>query len=169
MNIRILLAVCIVVCCAFSGKAFAAEARRRADLINDLIEGLRLLRIYITGVMMENVRHALMETGCNALILIGEEMANGGNVGKAWRRAAHSKKFQNAGLDALKQEERDIIGHLFDRLGESNRESQKILIESAVKALEERLPEARKKASEAEKLYTTLGILSGLIVGLIMV
>lgn len=168
MSIRVLLAICIVVCCAFCGKTFAAEARRRADLINELIEGLRLLRIYMTG-MMEDVRHALMETGCKSLILIGKEMANGGNAAKAWKRATLSKHFQNTGLDTLKREECDIIEHLFDKLGESNRESQKVLIESAVKALEERLPEARKKASEAEKLYSTLGMLIGLIFALIMV
>lgn len=168
MNIRIILAISIVVCSAFSGKAFAAAAQKRAALINEMIEGLRLLRIYMTG-MMEDVSRALMQTGNKILNIIGEEMTRGGNAAEAWKNVSISPKFQNIGLNALKREERDVIERLFARLGESDRESQKVLIESCIKALEDRLPEARKKAVEAEKTYAMLGFLIGIIIALVVV
>ena len=83
---RVVLAACLALGSALCGKALSDAARRRANTLLALTEGLRLLRIHMTD-MMEDIQTALMGVNCPLLGAVGEGMRSGVSVDDAWRAA----------------------------------------------------------------------------------
>ena len=73
MGTRIALAVCVVLGCALCGRALADAARRRANALKGIAEGLRVLKIHMTG-MLEPVQCALRSAKCPLFALVADNM-----------------------------------------------------------------------------------------------
>ena len=168
METRLALAACLVLGCALCGRALADQARRRANALGALSEGLRVLRIHMTG-LMEPVQCALACSNCPLLSLVAEGMQGGQSAGEAWRAVRPTAMRRGGAADALSKDDAKLLDGLFDRLGQSGREEQGALIGTALEAVEALREEARKRAAEAGRLYMSLGLLIGLMLALIVV
>lgn len=117
--------------------------------------------------MLETASQALSASDCPLLRQTGAAMTPGVSAREAWAAvcAAESRRF--GGLDALTREDREALDGLFDGLGESGRGQQAILLSETLKALEQNLESAAARAREAERLYGSLGLLTGLMLALI--
>lgn len=165
---RFILALCVVVGCTLCGKALAGASRRRVELLDQLIQGIRMLRVHMTG-MFEPVQHALDRTDCPLLNRIGSDMRAGVSAGSAWAGIQEREQRRGGMIDALTREDRQALDGLFMRLGETGRDAQEVLLSGAVRTLEQNRESARHRAGEAEKLYVSLGMLTGLMLALIVV
>lgn len=135
-------------------------------LLTGLIRGLEDLRAHMTR-MLEPAAQALGFTDCPLLRLIGAAMAPGVSAREAWSKVCAAENRR--GMDALVQEDREVLDQLFEHLGESGREQQNRLLGEAARRLRENLEDACARAGEAERLYGTLGLLLGLMLALIVV
>lgn len=167
METRLALAICVALGCALCGRALADAARRRANTLRALAEGLKVLRIHMTG-MLEPVQCALAAVNCPLFSLVADAMGEGRTAGEAWRSVRREALKRGGPADALTEPDAKALDGLFDRLGESGREEQGALIGAARAQLEGLLDEAVRKAAEAGRLYTTLGLLVGLMLALIV-
>ena len=165
---RLVLALCIAVGCAMCGRAVAGAARRRADTLRALRNGLRMLKLHMTG-MFQPLKPALSATGCQLLERLAAELRPGEGASGAWARL-RIRECRPGGLcDALTREDLAALDRLFDGLGESGREAQELLIAEGIAALDMLYDQARTRAAEADRLYTSLGLLTGLTLALIAI
>lgn len=164
---RFVLALCVVAACTLCGNAMAAAARRRVRLLEALIQGLKRLRLHMIS-MFEPVRHALMASDCEILGAVGGNMAPGLSAARAWAATRAAARRKGGALDALDPEDLRALDGMFDQLGESGRDQQDLLIGGACAALERQLEAARRRTAEADRLYVSLGALTGLMIALIL-
>ena len=164
---RFILAACVVVGCAMCGWAVSGGSRRRLTALRELNEGLRRLKLHMTG-MFEPLRHSLEAAACPLLGQVAAGMEGGRSAGEAWS-TLKSRNLRGGPGEVFAAEDLRLLDHLFDRLGQSGREDQGILLETVLGALEEHIDSARVKAGEAERLYGTLGVLVGLMLAIMLV
>lgn len=165
METRIALAACIVIGCALCGRAVADSARRRAVALASLVEGVRVLRIHMTG-MLEPVACALERSGCPLMSSVAEEMRDGRSAGEGWKRIRRGAVRRGGRADAMSAQDLQVLDTLFDGLGQSGREEQEALLRASLETIERLRDDARRRASESEKLYPTMGLLVGLMLAL---
>ncbi len=165
---RLALAFCVVVGCGLCGNALSMSARRRVETLTGLIQGVRVLRVHMIR-MLEPVSIALTASECPALEQLGRAMKPGDSAGRTWRVVAERETRPGGLMDVLTLEDRRALDTLFNQLGESGREQQDILIASTLEALGKNLSDAEKRAGEAERLYLSLGLLTGLMLALIVI
>lgn len=144
----------------------AAGARRRAATLTGLVAGLKNLRVHMAR-MLEPAATALRGAACPILIQVGDGMTPGVPAREAWSKVRDREARRGGKLDALTREDFNALDGLFDQLGETGREQQAILIGDAIRALQENLSTAGARARECERLYGTLGLLTGLMLALI--
>ena len=168
MEMRIAMAACVVLGCGLCGRSAAQAIRRRVRLLESLASGIRALRIHMTG-MLEPVRCALESSGCELFSRVAENMREGRDAGDAWRDIRGEVLRRGGPGDALAEPELNAIDRLFDALGQSGREEQAALLDSAVAAVEGQLDGARRRAGEADRLYLSMGLLIGLMLALIVI
>lgn len=118
--------------------------------------------------MLEPVRDALSGAGCNVLTEVGTGMSAGVSAGESWSRLKAVQRRRGGMLDALNANELQVLDRLFERIGESGREAQAVLIEGTLVAMEPLAEAARRTAGEADRLYLSLGVLIGLMLALII-
>jgi len=163
---RWVLALSIIIGCAMCGRSLAGSSRRRASLLEGLVRGVKLLRVHMTG-MFEPLAQSLSRTEVPTFDAVADAMRGGMSANDSWE-AVKRREFRRGGmLDALTREDQQALDELFSRLGESGRDAQDILLDGASKRLAENLESARVRAREAEKLYGSLGLLTGLMLALI--
>ena len=167
METRLALAVCVVLGCALCGRALADAARRRANTLRALTEGMKVLRIHMTG-MLEPVQCALAAANCPLFSQVAEAMGEGRSAGQAWRSVRRAAMRRGGPADALTESDAGVLDGLFERLGETGREEQAALIGASQERLEALRDEAVKRSAEAGRLYMSLGILFGLMLALIV-
>ena len=167
MDTRLALAICVVLGCALCGRALADAARRRANTLRALTEGMKVLRIHMTG-MLEPVQCALAAANCPLFSLVAEAMGGGRSAGEAWRSVRRPAMRRGGPADALTESDARALDGLFNRLGETGREEQGTLIDASLEVLEGLRDEAAKRAAEAGRLYLSLGVLVGLMLALIV-
>lgn len=165
---RFALALCVVVGCAMCGRAMASASRRRAETLAALVRGLRVLRVHMLR-MFEPVGQALAATECPPLMKIGRAMGPGVSAWEAWSAASPGECRRGGSIDALTAEDRRILEDVFRQLGESGREQQDILLSAAIALLEQNRESAAAGAKEADRLYLSLGALTGLMIALIVI
>lgn len=166
--LRWILGLCVVLGGALTGRTLAQSARRRADTLLEVGEGLRSLRIHMTG-LFEPVKDALSRSSSPLLNAVGLEMAEGVSASRAWTSVEARERVRGRLIDALTDEDRRFLGQLFAGLGESGKAEQEALVNASIQAIERQLEAARAKAAEAEKLYLRLGILIGLMLALVVI
>lgn len=164
---RFVLALCVVVACTLCGNAMAAASRRRVRLLNSVLMGLKRLRLHMIS-MFEPLHQALAASGCAALEAVAGQMPPGVSAAQAWAALCGTERRRGGRLDALAPEDMRALDMLFDQLGESGRDQQELLIGAACAALEVQLEAARQRAAEADRLYVSLGALTGLMIALIL-
>ena len=145
----------------------ASGCRRRAKVLTGLVSGLEDLRVHMTR-MLEPAPQALAFTDCPVLRAVGAAMVPGVSAGEAWTRVRAEEGRRGGGIDALTREDLDALDALFEYLGESGRQQQERLLADAGRALARNLESARVCAGEAERLYVSLGLLTGLMLALIV-
>ncbi len=165
---RFVLALCVVAGCTLCGSAMAGAARRRVMLLDALIQGIRRMRPHMIG-MFEPVKRALEASGCPILEAVGGGMGPGVTASAAWLGVRKAEGRRGGGIDALTPEDIDILNGLFDRLGESGRDQQELLLSGVCAALQRNLEAARRRVGEADRLYISLGALTGLMIALILI
>lgn len=164
---RFVLALCVVVACTLCGNAMAAASRRRVRLLGSILPGLKRLRLHMIS-MFEPLHQALGASGCAALEAVAGQMSPGVSAAQAWAALCGAERRRGGGLDALAPADMRALDTLFDQLGESGRDQQELLIGGACAALEAQLEVARQRAAEADRLYVSLGALTGLMIALIL-
>ena len=149
------------------GKAAADAVRRRARTLEGLTEGIRVLRIHMMG-LLEPVQFALERSECPLLALVAAGVKDGRSAHEAWGELRGRTARRGGPVDALVEEDLQLLDRLFQRLGQSGREEQEALLSATLQSLELRLASARQKAGEADRLYLSLGLLIGLMLALIV-
>ena len=144
MEVRVALALCVVLCGALCGKSLSDGARKRAQALGDIIEAVKRLRVRMTG-MFEPVQSALQHADCPLFTAVAEGMKCGRSAGEAWE-GSRAKAGRRGG-----------------------REEQDLLLGGALESLEALHSAAQVKAGEANRLYGTLGLLIGLMLALIVI
>ncbi len=167
MDTRVALAACVVLGSALCGRAAADAVRRRAKTLASLAEGIRALRLQMTG-MLEPVQCALSHSSSPLLSMVAEGMTEGTSAGDAWRKVRSAARRRGGPADALNQADVLALDAMFDRLGQSGRESQEALLNAALQTVERQLEGARAHALEADRLYVTIGLLVGVLLALIV-
>ena len=162
MGTRVILAIVLVVACTLLGRAMGNALRRRVTLLDNLIEGVKMLRLHMSG-MLERVSDALAATNCSVFVETGREMEAGLSAHAAWEKIMPDKIARGGELDALSGRDRDIIGNLFDNLGEVSRREKEIIIHGIIKQIYDQREGAKMQLSERERLYTSVGFLLGLM------
>ena len=165
---RFLLALCVVVGCTLCGSAMAGAMRRRVRLLESLSQGLRVLRLHMVS-MFEPVQQGLRASGCDVLTAVADGMTPGVSAREAWARVLRTQRRRGGGIDALNPEDIAVLNALFEQLGESGRDQQDILLTGTCAALERQIAAARKRTDEADKLYVSLGALTGLMIALVLI
>ena len=168
METRIALSACIVLGSALCGRAMADATRRRAKALKALAEGLRVLKIHMTG-MLEPVQCALGAANCPLLALVADGMSGGRSAADAWRAVKPGATRRGGPAEALTPPDVHVLDRLFERLGQSGRAEQGTLIMAAIEDVEALRGEADRRAAQTGRLYTSLGFLTGLMIALIVV
>ena len=163
-----ILALCVVLGGALIGKSMSDCVRRRAASLRAITDGLKRLRVRMTG-MFEPVQTALLRADSPLFSMLSEAMADGMSAGEAWERALPKSRRRGGPLDSLSDSDQQALSSLFAGLGQSGREEQDLLVGAAIRELETHLEGAQAKAREADRLYTTLGLLIGLMLALIVI
>ena len=161
-----MLAVALVAGCTLCGKALAGAERRRAELLAALAGGVRALRPRMIG-LFEPLRQGLSASDCPLLNQLSAAMEEAGSALQAWEKLKRESRRGSA-VSCLTDGDLRILDALFQKLGESGREAQGLLLDETARALEGQVGEARQSAERAEKLYVTLGLLVGLMLALIV-
>lgn len=167
MPVRVILALCVTAFSALCGRSLADGARRRAEALRSIAEGLRRLRVRMTG-MFEPVSGALAQSGCALFETVAETMGDGASAGEAWRNMLRKPARRGSPVEYLTDADRHALSQLFDALGQSGREEQEILLAAALQSIEALRTGAEAKLGEADRLYAKLGLLVGLMLALIV-
>lgn len=168
MEIRIMLAVCVVAGSTLFGRSLSSCARRRVVVLDRLIRGTKMLRIHMSG-MLENVSEALKLAGYEVFAEIGHEMEKGLSAKDAWyaKKPVFSKRC--GPFDALQAKDTEVLDELFEHLGQSGRREQEVVLQSALKRLCEQRESAALQLSEKERLYVSVGFIIGLMLALVVI
>ena len=168
MEVRVALALCVVLCGALFGKSLSDGARKRAQALGDIIEAVKRLRVRMTG-MFEPVQSALQHADCPLFTAVAEGMKDGRSAADAWEGSRAKASRRGGPAEYLLEEDRLALAQLFAGLGQSGREEQDLLLGGALESLEALHSAAQVKAGEANRLYGTLGLLIGLMLALIVI
>jgi len=168
MGARIVFAVFIVIGCTMFGRSMSAAARRRVNVLERLIRGLKMLRIHMSG-MLERLSDALAATGCELMTTVGHEMRNDITAKESWMNVKEKTSSRGGMLDALTERDLGIMDDLFENLGTGGRREQEIIILNTLKRLGEQLESAKLQLSERERLYVSVGFLIGLMIALAVI
>ena len=164
---RFLLALCAVTGGTLCGSALSGALRRRVMTLESILQGIRVLRLHMIA-MFEPVSQALRSSGCALMEELAEGMTPGTSAAQAWANLRDRLRRRGGIMDALAAEDLSALDHLFEALGETGRNQQDVLLSAAQEAMARHLEAARKRAEETDRLYISLGALTGLMVALVV-
>jgi stage III sporulation protein AB len=165
MALRLFAAAALSVACALAGRAVAGACVRRASTLGELIDSVRRLEVNMLDKLMP-LREAL-QCGHEAMRAVADAMQGCGASG-AWHRAKEALLMRGGALDCLACEDVEALCTLFEGLGTSGAAQQRLLIGGAIESLQALKGEADKKAREESKLYSTLGLLAGMSLAILL-
>jgi len=165
VGIRIVFALGIILGCTLFGKTMSGTLRRRVSVLNDLIRGVNLLRIHMCE-RLTCVQDALRSSGCQSFVCVGRKMESGFSAGEAWDLSKKVLLSRGGVLDSLSVDNLEVMNSLFDKMGEMNRQEQDVSLRSTLDQLKKQYESARVQLSERERLYISVGFLTGLMIAL---
>ena len=160
MTLKLLMALTAVAGSAWIGHVMAGCALRRTRTLANLLEGLEMLRVQALD-RLRPLPEALRAGSCPIFQRVGQAMDSVGSA-EAWRQTRQRETRRGGLLDCLTAEDLEALEALFDGLGISGRSGQSALLDGARKRFIVLEKEAREQGRDKDRLYTTLGLLGGL-------
>lgn len=165
---KIILLIAIVVASTILGILFSKKYSNREK---ELKEMKSALNIFATKIKFT------YEPVPNVFLEISNKI--GGNIGQIFARASSRMKEESAGeawenaftdvKNNLLEEDITILKNLGRLLGQTDIEGQLSEIEVVTQFLDTQLESARNEKIKNEKMYRTLGIVSGLTIAIILI
>ncbi len=168
MTLRLALAAVIVAACGLCGAALARAEERRWRMLRDTVSGLKRLRVQIVH-LREPLARALKQSGAQLLAATAEHLDGAPCAAEAWRQTWSVAGSRGGAGDCLSAQDVRALERLFDRLGESGCADQDAAIRACAAELEEAAENARQRAMATSRLYTSLGLLLGLALAVLVV
>lgn len=150
------IASCILIARALTGALF-----RRCRILDELIGALGNLRISVVE-RLEPLSVALASSGARIFEMTAQEIRHNVSASEAWNIVRNAATARGEVADAMGEEELSVLDALFGRLGKTGCGGQELSIRSCVSSLEEIRATEKSRLDETSKLYTKLGILTGL-------
>lgn len=165
-------AFCIVLACTLTGFHFARRLSDRTDQLRSLLMCFQMLETEITygSTPLETAFAKISRQDPGP---IGRLFAacshylhhlDGVTTFECWQKAMNEVTPSLA----LKKSEQEWLRHVGKTIGTSDREDQRKHIRLLMTHLEKAEQEARDEQQKHEKMYKTLGVLSGLIIVILM-
>ena len=165
---KMILLISIVVASSIIGILFSKKYSKREKELKDMKSALNM---FVTKIKFT------YEPIPNLFLEISNKI--GGNIGKIFERASIRMREENAGeawdnsfLDVpnnLLEEDITILKNLGRLLGQTDLEGQISEIEVVNEFLTSQLENAKSEKLKNEKMYRTLGIISGLTIAIILI
>lgn len=165
---RVVLVVLAAIGAALVGRSVAASCARRARTLRQAMDALQILRIQMLERLLP-LHAALKHSRFEPLQRVGERMAGGEDAATAWRALLPALSRRGGALDSLTPEDFDALAALFDGLGAGARAEQEALFSATMRELGRLRGKRPKLARKRGKLYTTLGLLCGLMLAIAFV
>lgn len=163
----VLLSV-ILLACAGVGRALSNGRRRRAELLDELLAAMRVLRLRMLN-SMEPLGILLRKSDARLFQQLGNSLWEGGGLGACWQETRRAQARRGGALDCLSQEDLTLLDGFFQNLGASGREEQCALFSAVIERMEEAQARARRHYAETSRVYTALGTLVGIGVCVLIV
>ena len=146
-------------CCALAGRSMAGRGMRRARLIAETMDSLQLLRIHMLDNLMP--LQAALEKANGGILRECARLLPGNDTAGAWSELLRSQKRRGGMLDSLTNGDIDALTRFFGRLGATSLDEQKQLFDVMIKEMGMLEAEARSEGDKKNRLYMTLGALTG--------
>lgn len=165
---KIILLISIIIASTLIGILFSKKYSKREKELKDMKSALNMFATKIKFTY---------EPIPNLFLEISNKI--GGNVGKIFERASNRMKEESAGEawnnsfsdveNNLLEEDIVILKNLGRLLGQTDLDGQISEIEVVSQFLNTQLENARQEKLKNEKMYRTLGIISGLTIAIILI
>lgn len=165
---RIALALLAAIGSALIGRSVAAGCARRAAVLRAAMDAMQLLRIQMLERLLP-LHAALEKSAFEPFRLAGAGVLGGESAHGAWSAARSKLTRRGAALDCLTAQDLSALDGLFAGLGASTRAEQEALFSASLHEIGQLEGEARKSGAEKGRLYTTLGLLGGLMLAIAFV
>ena len=161
MHLKLIAMMSTIAACTMSGHALTSAAERRKRLLSGLLNALNALRISL-GSLLLPLEEALRQTNFPIFLAVADALPGKESVVESWICEKEILHRRGGSADCLNDCDISALDMLFEHLGAGGRENQIECIRSIALQVEELLREARERASQVSKLYTSLGFLLGL-------
>jgi len=165
---KIVSACMLVVGAALVARSLSGVLFRRCRMLDELIFALSSLRVSVVD-RMEPIKMALTSSGARLFEWTAGEIRHDVAVAEAWKTVRHRTSVHGGIADCLGDDTLCALDTLFDYLGRTGGSRQELSIQRCISALEEIRAAEKRKLAEASRLYTRLGILTGLAVAVLII
>lgn len=165
---RITVACAIVVASALCGHSAAASQQRRCRLIAELIQAIHEMRIRMV-VHLEPIETVLKNSGTTLFRNVAVRIGEYGSIYDAWISARGQLTARGCSADCLGEGEIHVLDVMFSGLGESGKHQQDLLLRTCAAELETIAKSEKNRLEQISRLYTTLGMLLGLMIAVVLI
>ncbi|HIT53757.1 MAG TPA: stage III sporulation protein AB [Candidatus Fimivicinus intestinavium] len=157
---------CVLAACIWMGQYYSAGAARRIRALEQILLLLGLINselAYCRTPVRELMRHIMRHGELSELPflqLCGRMCEQGVAFPSAWSRALKRQCAERT----LRREDISLLQAFGTQLGTTDLEGQLSLCGLYARLFEERLSQAREWKNKYAKLYTSLGVLGGLLI-----
>ena len=139
-----------------TGMYFSGRLSERCRVINSYITLVQSMNCYI-GFSAEQ-----KSSGCYISDKLVELSENGGDISNEWDICVSKSGY-------LKEDDRQILSELGRTIGKSNTDGETAVLALAGQRLSFQLKTAEEERKRKGRLYTTLGIMLGAAVGIMLI
>jgi len=168
MQLKLMLLLAVVLAFAMCGRVLSGPAERRYKTLCELQRALRTLHIQVC-CMLEPLQDALRQADFPLFLSVSDRLSAHESVMDVWRQVKRSECRRGKAADCLSEMDMNILDRLFSRLGSSGIEGQGDAIMGCISSVEAMLDEAKIRAAETGRLYTSLGFLAGLGAAILLI
>lgn len=158
----------ILISCTCIGRSLSNARKRRADMLNDILAAMRVLRLRVLN-SMEPIGVLLRKSDLFLFRELGNGLWEGSCLAECWEGMRSAFARRGNPLDCLTADDLKLMDVFFSGLGKSGREEQNNLFSMCIAQLEEALCEARGNFADGAKLFTALGALVGVGICILVV
>lgn len=166
-GIRMAAALAMTAACGGLGYSAARSPIRRRTALEEL--GRAVDRLEIAMLEKRMPLGEALRSGGGALFERAAVYLEELEPDKALRRAAQELSGRMGALDALTPDDMTAVYHLADELGRQGAQRQRLLLHETREELRRLEVQAALQAAEKGKLYVSLGVLGGLMLGVALI
>lgn len=159
--IKGLLLSMILLACTGVGRSLSNARRRRYELLGELLAAMRVLRLRMLN-SMEPLGILMRKSDAWLFQDLGNHLWEGGGLSESWQARRASASRRGGGLDCLTESDLILLDGFFQNLGKSGSDEQRELFAQTISHMEEAQLQARRKYTDASRVYTALGSLVGI-------